>query len=395
MASKKDKQIFVDKEALLALGMLKEGILNPVTHLMSREEALKCDESGVFDGKRFPMSVTFAPNGRHNQEIIKNAKKGDKLSLMLDGKKRGEICVDEVYETDQLQKISKMFGSIDTEHISTKRLLKGLGSWAVAGDFEVENNRAKEIKEQIAQTKERLKAQSVAAVMMSANPFHRAHERLLRITLENSDMLVIFLTKPYEQEGLLPYELRKKTLEYFVENYVHKQRILIIPFDNTYLYADSNNVAVDSIIAKNFGCNKLVFSEYAAGMGMYYDDGRARSALDDYEDMPQVDIAARFVYCNECNTLVSGRTCPHGTHHHIKYSSRSLIALLEAGILPPAVLMRKDISAIILSHIHPNRFKSVTQIYEDLFPGTGLIETHNDEDFYIELMKLYQTTSLT
>ena len=254
---------------------------------------------------------------------------------------------------------------------------------------------AKDVKNQIETAKNRLGAQKISAIMMTANPFHRAHERLLRITLEKSDLVVIFLLKPYEQERLLPFELREKILRHFVDNYIHKNRVLIIPFDNTYIYADNKNAVIDSIIAHNFGCNKLVFSEYYSGMGMYYDSNRPRTILDDYKDLPEIDIMAKFVFCNECSTLVNSRSCPHGTHHHIKYNSYSLLALLDAGIMPPAVLMRKDISAIILSAIHPNRFKNVTQIYEDLFPSTGLIETRNDEDFYIELMKLYQTTSLT
>jgi sulfate adenylyltransferase len=395
MASRKNKQLLVDKEAMVTLGLIKEGILHPVHRLMGKKEAEELDRTGLYNGKRFPMSFTFAPNGKHNQYTIKNAKKGEKLQLILNGKKRGEIIVNEVFEVDQTQKIIKIFGNMDTENPTIKRLLKRLGAWAVSGDFTIEFDYVKNVKQQIAEAKRTLGAQKISAIMMTANPFHRAHERLIRITLEKSDLLVIFLLKPYEQEGLLPFELRKRTLQYFVENYVHKNRILIIPFDNSYVYADNKNAILDSIIAYNFGCNRLAFSEYYNGIGVYYDKNHMKTAFDDYEDLPEIDVVAKFVFCNECNTLVNSRTCPHGTHHHIKYNSSSLLALLQAGILPPAVLMRKDISAIILSAIHPNRFKNVTQIYDDLFPNTGLIETHNDEDFYIELMKLYQTTSLT
>lgn len=392
---KNNRQLFIDKEALVTLDLIKEGILHPVHKLMNKEESYEVDKTGLYEGKRFPMSFTFAPNGRHNQNTIKNAKKGEKLELILNNKKRGEITVNEAFEVDQMQKIIKIFGSVDTENLVIERLLKRLGNWAVSGDFTIDSSYVRNVKQQIAAAKKSLSAQRVSAIMMTANPFHRAHERLVRITLEKSDLLVIFLLKPYEQEGLLPFELRRKTLQYFVENYVHKNRILIIPFDNSYVYADNKNAVLDSIIAHNFGCNRMVFSEYYSGIGVYYDKNHMRTVLDDYKDLPDIDIVAKFVFCNECNTLVNSRTCPHGTHHHIKYNSSSLLALLQAGILPPAVLMRKDISAIILSSIHPNRFKNVTQIYDDLFPSTGLLETHNDEDFYIELMKLYQTTSLT
>jgi len=62
--------------------------------------------------------------------------------------------------------------------------------------------------------------------------------------------------------------------------------------------------------------------------------------------------------------------------------------------MPPAVLIRKEISAMILAHLFPNRFENLEKIYYDLMPGSGLLESQSEEDFYIKLMKLYQTTSL-
>ncbi len=79
---------------------------------------------------------------------------------------------------------------------------------------------------------------------------------------------------------------------------------------------------------------------------MYYDKNEMKSILNRYESLGiDVDVITEFVYCNECKTLVSKNTCPHGQHHHIKYDSETLMELLKVGILPPAVLMRKDISA--------------------------------------------------
>ncbi|MDR2081505.1 MAG: sulfate adenylyltransferase [Campylobacteraceae bacterium] len=252
----------------------------------------------------------------------------------------------------------------------------------------------KEIREQISKAKANLGAANVSAIIMVANPFHRAHERLVRITLEKSDLVVIFLLETQERKELLPFALRKKTLRYFVDNYLHKNRVLVIPL-NSAAFGKDFNAAAHGVVAKCLGCDTLVVGEYHNGIGFYYDNNCLKTSLDSCEESANIEVVSRFVFCNECNTLVSVKTCPHGMHHHIKYNSSSLIALLKEGILPPAVLMRKDISAIILSAIYPNRFKNIAQIYNDLFPGTGLIEMHSDEDFYMELMKLYQTTSLT
>ena len=63
--------------------------------------------------------------------------------------------------------------------------------------------------------------------------------------------------------------------------------------------------------------------------------------------------------------------------------------------MPPTILMRKEISAVILSKLHPNRFQNLEKLYYDILPTEGLLEEHTENDFYLELMKLYQTTSLT
>ncbi|MDR1007689.1 MAG: sulfate adenylyltransferase [Campylobacteraceae bacterium] len=257
------------------------------------------------------------------------------------------------------------------------------------------SNHIRSIGQQIEEAKIKLSAVKVSAIIMVANPFHRAHERLVRITLEKSDLVVIFLLESQELRELLPFALRQKTLQYFVDNYLHKNRVLVIPLNNDAFDNNCFNTATHGIVAKHLGCDTLVVGEYHKGIGFYYDDNHLKTSLDEYDESAIIEVISRFVFCNECNTLVSVKTCPHGTHHHIKYNSSSLMALLKDGILPPAVLMRKDISAIILSAIYPNRFKNIAQIYNDLFPGTGLIEMHSDEDFYMELMKLYQTTSLT
>jgi sulfate adenylyltransferase len=42
-----------------------------------------------------------------------------------------------------------------------------------------------------------------------------------------------------------------------------------------------------------------------------------------------------------------------------------------------------------------NRFKNLEKMYYNLLPIGGLLESHTEEEFYKELMNLYQTTSLT
>jgi sulfate adenylyltransferase len=230
---------------------------------------------------------------------------------------------------------------------------------------------------------------------MAANPLHRAHERLIRQTLENTDLLVIFLLKPYTESNL-SYDIRKKALDFFINNFLTKNHVVVVPLENSYIFAGYNEIILDAIVAKNYGCNKLTVGRNHAGLGMFYDCNSNKSIIDKVIGIDiEITVASEYVYCDKCTTLVSKNTCPHGQHHQISYHATSILELLELGILPPTILMRKEISAVILSKLHPNRFKNLEKLYYDILPVEGLLEEHTENDFYLELMKLYQTTSLT
>ena len=392
---RKNRAIYIDKEAISTLALAKEGLLKPVTSLMNQKEANAVDKTGIYKNKTFPFSFILAPSGKKNEEILKNIEPNEKLNLICENRKYGEIVVKEVFEINPIKRVEKIFKTSDTTHPGVRETLKRLGNYAICGEYEVNFDEIKKSKAIISKAKKDANASDITALMMAIKPLHRAHERLIRLTLEKTDLVVIFLLKPYKDD-VLSYSLRLKTLNYFVKNYLPKNRVVIVPLENTYIFAGNNEVILNSIVAKNFGCSKIVIGQNHAGVGMFYDRNSLKSIFDTIKGINiDIDIAHEFVYCNLCKTLVSISTCPHGQHHHIHYHSNSILELLTEGLLPPAVLVRKEISAIILSHIFPNRFKNFEKLYDDILPSTGLLEHHNEKDFYIELMNLYQTTSLT
>jgi len=123
----------------------------------------------------------------------------------------------------------------------------------------------------------------------------------------------------------------------------------------------------------------------------------AKEAIQNYiiKSVDKIETINEYVYCDKCKTIVSVNSCPHGSHHHISYHSDSIFELIKTGLIPPTILMRKEISAKYLAYLYPNRFKNLQKLYYDISPNKGLIEESKEEDFYISLMKLYQTSSLT
>jgi len=393
--SRKNKTLYIDKEAASALELVNDGLLYPVTSLMGKDESAEVLKTGLVKGSTFPFPFILAPSGQRNEEVIKSVKKDEEINILCEGKEFAKLKVDENFHINPSQRIKQIYGTDDLNHPGVMATLKRVGSWAISGNFTLVNKSSNKNIQIIQKAKKLINAKHTSSLFMAANPLHRAHERLIRQTLDSTDLLVIFLLKPYNSANL-NYNIRKESLEFFINNFLPKNRVVIVPLENSYIFAGYNEIIIDAIVAKNHGCDRLTIGSNHAGLGMLYDCNSNKSIIDKVTGIDiEIQIASEYVYCNECKTLVSTNTCPHGQHHQISYRADSILQLLEVGLLPPAVLIRKEISAFILSKLIPNRFKNLGKLYYDTFPVEGLIEEHTEEEFYIGLMKLYQTTSLT
>jgi sulfate adenylyltransferase len=398
MVSKKEnRSIFIDKEAIATLSMVKEGLLSPIDKLMNQSTANKVDITQEYKGASFPFSFILAPSGKNNHQVLKSATKGEILNIICTQTRRkvGEIIVNSTFTIDPIKRAKNIFATYDLDHPGIKDVLLRLGTIAVEGEYEVD---FVDIKETLVSLNEKIKstnANKVTAMMIAAKPLHRAHERVIRLALERSDLLVLFLLKPYKKD-LFSYELRKKTVDEFIQKYLPNGKVIVVPFENTYLFGGNNETILNAIVAQNYGCNSIILGENHAGLGLYYENSVTKSIFDRTKGIKlDVDIVKEYVYCNECTTMVSNESCPHGDHHHIHYRADSISELLKTGIIPPAVLVRKEVSSIILSDIFPQRFKNLQALYNDILPLSGVVEEHSEREFYSELIKLYQTTSLT
>ncbi|SHO80921.1 Sulfate adenylyltransferase, dissimilatory-type [hydrothermal vent metagenome] len=391
--SRKNKTIYIDTEALSTLALVQEGLLSPVKGLMNEEIANRVNEDKNFQGVPFPFSFILAPIGEKNQNIIKSLKPKEVVTLISNNKEVGEIEVEDIFEINPQERLSQIYGTSDTSHPGVKNTTLRLGNMAVSGKYSVSYPIIRKNKEYVAKMIKKTKAKKVSAMMLASNPLNRAHERMIRQTLSSCDLLVIFLRKPFTKNGL-DYDIRAKALNRFIDNYLPSNKVIVVPFENTYIFAEYNELILDAMLAQNYGCDKLVVGKNHAGLGLYFDDNRLNTIFDKFKNI-EIEIIDEFVYCDICNSLVSLQTCPHGQHHHVHYHSNSIMKLIQSGIIPPTILVRKEVSASIISALYPNRFDNLQNLYYSLMPGNGLIEEKSEEEFYIKLMELYRTTSLS
>lgn len=393
MTSPRKNSILINDEAFGALDLIENQIFSKFNRLMNEKEANEVYETGFLGGEPMPYAFVFAPQGKRNQETIKNAQKGDKIELInSSGESVGHINVSGSFKFDETKSAQNIFRANETE--SARQCC---GKLAISGEIKIYGSALEKVKERIVTVKKEQNAQKITAIMLTAEPFNRAHERLIRMTIDKADLVLLFLLKSHGADEVMSFALKKRVLEYFIQNYIPQNRLIIVPFENSNLFSSHLNPTLECIAAHRLGAGKLVVGQNHAGIGMFYDHNVAHTVLERYKNDLNLEIVVlpELVYCNECKTLVSTKTCPHGQHHHIKYHAQTLKTLLLSGILPPAILMRRDISAMVLSELFPNRFENIQKLCDDLFPSNGLLEKQTEREFYENLMKLYQTTSLS
>ncbi len=394
-SSKRNKALYIDTEALSTLALVQEGLLSPVDKLMDSKTAKIVDETKEYKGVPFPFSFILAPTGKRNSEVIKSLNIGESVDLISQDRVVGELKVEDIFEVDPHQRLLNIYGTADPSHPGVRNTLPRLGKWAVSGPYRVEYPLIRDTVNRVQEMIRRTGAKKISSMMLAANPINRAHERMIRQSISEADLMVLFLRKPFTEEGLR-YDIRLNALNLFIDNFLPRNKVVVIPFENSYIFAGYNEMVLDALLAKNYGCSELVIGKNHAGLGLYYDQNRLNTIFDTLSGIDiKIKTVDEYVYCDTCRTLVSTQTCPHGQHHHIHYHSHSIMTLIQNGLLPPTILVRKEISANIIAALFPNRFENLQELYYSLMPSSGLLETKSDEQFYEKLMKLYQTSSLT
>lgn len=392
MSARKNSEISINTEVFGALELIKNKIVSDYDSLMDDEQIKEVGEKGYFNGEPMPYSFGFAPFGEINQNITSKLSPGQKVNLNLDGKIVGHIEVTKVFKFDESMRAKNIF--LANEASNDKEL--NLGKYGISGKFELYDESMQICKNALNDLIKEDGAKKITAVFLTADPFNRAHERLVRMTIDKADLVVIFLIRTREEKHV-DYKIRKQVLDYFVQNYLPTKKVFVFALENTTLFTSHANPTLECIAASRLGANKLVIGQNHSGIGMFFDHNEAHTILDIYKNDLNLEVIVlpELVYCNKCKTLVSTKSCPHGQHHQIKYHPDVIKELLFNGIMPPAILVRPEISAIVLSKLFKNRFRDVQKLCDDLFVNSGLLENKTDRDFYEELMKLYQTSSLT
>ena len=134
---------------------------------------------------------------------------------------------------------------------------------------------------------------------------------------------------------------------------MHERAVLAV-LHTEMRYAGPKEAVHHAIMRKNFGCSHFIVGRDHAGVGSYYDPFAAHKIFDDFPDLGIVPVFFKsFFYCNKCNGIENDKTCPHPNEDHVNFKGTVIREKLVNGEVPPANMMRPEVSKMILSFEHP------------------------------------------
>ena len=94
MDSQRKNELVLSQSDFELFALIKEGILGPCTHLMSKNETNEVLQKQSYKGEMTPYSFSFAPQ---NVDLSK-AKAGDEFALVCEGEKVGKFRLNEKFQ---------------------------------------------------------------------------------------------------------------------------------------------------------------------------------------------------------------------------------------------------------------------------------------------------------
>jgi sulfate adenylyltransferase len=331
--------------------LLANGGFAPLDGFMGSEDwSSVVDSMKLANGEIFSIPITLATD--------LDASEGDVVELVADnGKPLGRLTVEEVFERDVKREAENVYRTTDKEHPGVaaiyaegNRCLAGpISADALPDHDEAFRSHLLTPAESKAQFEERGWKRIVA--FQTRNPIHRAHEYLTKAALEICDGLFLHPLIGETKKGDIPADVRMHCYQALMKDYYPGERVILGVNPAAMRYAGPREAIFHAIVRRNYGATHFIVGRDHAGVGDYYGTYDAQLIFDEI-DIGELGITPLFFehtfWCEECEGMASGKTCPHGEESHLFLSGTKVREMLAAGESPPHEFTRPEVAEILI-----------------------------------------------
>jgi sulfate adenylyltransferase len=340
------------------LEMLAIGGYSPLTGFVGRAEFESiCRDMRLSDGTLWPIPITLAVDDATRVTL----KEGGQAALVhSDGTVMAILEVQEIYPRDKQLELPSVFRTDDPAHPGVQAVLEE-GEWLVGGPVRVITV-TPEVEQGDQFTAHRLPPASTRAeftrrgwrtvvAFQTRNPIHRAHEYLTKCAQEICDGLLIHPLVGETKQGDIPAEVRVECYRVLIERYYVAERTMLSVMPAAMRYAGPREAILHAIVRQNYGCSHFIVGRDHAGVGDYYGTYDAQRIFDELSPGDLLITPLKFEHsswCNACEGMTSGKTCPHGPEQKVFLSGTKVRDMLGEGKRPPMEFSRPEVADVLI-----------------------------------------------
>jgi sulfate adenylyltransferase len=342
------------------LEMIATGAFSPLTGFVGKADFDGiCRDMRLSSGEVWPIPITLAVDGA----VKGSLREGGRAALHHgDGTLLAVMDVEEIYPHDKKLEIPSVFRTEDPAHPGVKAVLDE-GEWLLGGPIRVITvTPEREPGEQFTDHRlppERTRAEfakrnwKTIVAFQTRNPIHRAHEYLTKCAQEICDGLLVHPLVGETKPGDIPADVRMECYRVLLGKYYVRERTMLSVMPAAMRYAGPREAILHALVRQNYGCSHFIVGRDHAGVGDYYGTYDAQLIFDEFE-APGKDIAItplkfeHSAWCNACEGMTSGKTCPHGPAEKVFLSGTKVRDMLAAGERPPMEFSRPEVADVLI-----------------------------------------------
>ena len=359
-------KLLVCSQAAANAVMMASGYFNPLTGFMSLADAMSvCEGMKTMSGLFFPTPIV---NVVKDISSIGNAKRIALLDPNVDGNPVIAIqdveSIDEATDQQMVTMTQQAYGTQDEKHPGVAAF-NSVGRFFVAGPIQVLNysyfdkefpgtfRTAPQIREMIQKN-----GWKKVAAFQTRNPMHRAHEELVKITMDRvgADGAVIHMLLGKLKPGDIPADVRDASIRKMVELYFEPNTVEITGYGFDMLYSGPREAVLHAVFRQNMGATHLIVGRDHAGVGDYYGAFEAQEIFhtDMVKGQLELEIfeADHTAFSKVVGEVIMMREAPEGhkKEDFIFLSGTKVREMLAAGQDLPPEFARPEVAKILMKY---------------------------------------------